>query len=286
MLDIPVGTPEPFEKTGGSIWTDPWIQKNMLAAHLDPTHDAASRRAETIDATVAWISRLVPDGGAILDLGCGPGLYAERFAERGFRVTGIDFNGVSIAHARAAQNGSVQGCGAAGKLGASTPVTYVEGDYVKDFPPGRFDAVIMIYCDMGTHSDAERDGLFARALECLNPGGILVFDVFDESILRVKTVGRVWDYSAGPGFWDERPHLVLTETFHYPAARAFCYRHTVMTGDAARSFNVWERYYSRRELGATLARAGFDAVRVLKGMIKRESFVGAEAIFAVARKSR
>ena len=36
----------------------------------------------------------------ILDLGCGPGLYASRLARLGHRVTGIDFSPASIRYAR------------------------------------------------------------------------------------------------------------------------------------------------------------------------------------------
>ena len=42
----------------------------------------------------------------ILDLGCGPGLYASEFAMRGHSVTGIDFSAESI---RFAEENAVPG---------------------------------------------------------------------------------------------------------------------------------------------------------------------------------
>src|SRR5690242_3531145 len=74
------------------FWTDPHIAGQMLAAHLDPSTDAASRQPATIDAEVAWlVARLgLQAGGRVLDLGCGPGLYSRRLAERGLAVTGVD----------------------------------------------------------------------------------------------------------------------------------------------------------------------------------------------------
>ena len=47
--------PAPFEKIGQPIWTDEYVAKQLLAAHLDPNTDVASRRPETIDRSVAWI---------------------------------------------------------------------------------------------------------------------------------------------------------------------------------------------------------------------------------------
>lgn len=42
----------------------------------------------------AWLDRFlnyVPDGGSVLDLGCGPGVpIAQELAARGYRVTGVD----------------------------------------------------------------------------------------------------------------------------------------------------------------------------------------------------
>ena len=38
-----------------NIWTDRYIAKNLLAAHLDPEGDGASRNLRTIERTVDWI---------------------------------------------------------------------------------------------------------------------------------------------------------------------------------------------------------------------------------------
>ena len=73
----------------------------MLAAHLDPTNDLASRRPETIDRSVDWLMQTLnlESGDALLDLGCGPGLYASRFARKGVQVTGVDYSRRSIDYA-------------------------------------------------------------------------------------------------------------------------------------------------------------------------------------------
>src|SRR5690606_4761567 len=94
--------PEPFSRyTTRRLWTDPHVAQQMLAAHLDPAHDLASRRPAIIDGFVSWLDRRIGLAGRrVLDLGCGPGLYCERMALRGARVTGLDFSARSLAHAR------------------------------------------------------------------------------------------------------------------------------------------------------------------------------------------
>jgi len=92
--------PKPLEKGTAILWDDAHISKNMLKAHLDPESDAASRKYSIIDSTSNWIANnLLNNKSDILDLGCGPGLYAKRLAALGHRVVGIDFSKRSIDYA-------------------------------------------------------------------------------------------------------------------------------------------------------------------------------------------
>lgn len=93
--------PHPFTPGEPLFWDDPHISTQMLKAHLNPDNDLASRRPETIQKVVDWLiaSLDLQAGDSVLDLGCGPGLYAARLAERGLRVTGVDYSRRSIDHA-------------------------------------------------------------------------------------------------------------------------------------------------------------------------------------------
>ena len=104
LLDLVHRTqdPKPWAEGEKIPWDDPQFSARMLNEHLSQTHDAASRRADIIDQQVAWIHHhILGDNPArILDLGCGPGLYASRLAERGHRCVGIDFSPASIDYAK------------------------------------------------------------------------------------------------------------------------------------------------------------------------------------------
>ena len=95
--------PQPFAPGEPLFWDDPYISEQMLSAHLDPTNDLASRRPDTIDRSVDWLVRSLSltNGAAVLDLGCGPGLYSVRLAQRGCAVTGVDYSRRSIEYATA-----------------------------------------------------------------------------------------------------------------------------------------------------------------------------------------
>jgi SAM-dependent methyltransferase len=116
--------PEPFSRhTVKELWTRPHLAQQMLTYHLSQETDLASRRYEAIDRVVEWIdAQLALSNKSLCDLGCGPGLYAQRFESRGAKVTGVDFSTHSLDFAKS--------------QGRQT-VRYIEADYlVDDLPTG------------------------------------------------------------------------------------------------------------------------------------------------------
>src|SRR5579872_3363579 len=95
--------PEPFAPGAPLFWDDPHISQHLLEAHLDPDTEAASRQPTVIEAVIGWLLTYldVQPGAAWLDMGCGPGLYTSRLAQRGLVVTGVDYSRRSIAYATA-----------------------------------------------------------------------------------------------------------------------------------------------------------------------------------------
>jgi 2-polyprenyl-3-methyl-5-hydroxy-6-metoxy-1,4-benzoquinol methylase len=90
--------PAIYKKGTAFMWTDKYIAQQLLNIHLNPDIDLASRRYTTIEKTAEWILNTQKDKEKlnILDLGCGPGLYAEIFASKGHAVKGIDNSSNSI----------------------------------------------------------------------------------------------------------------------------------------------------------------------------------------------
>jgi SAM-dependent methyltransferase len=260
--------PPLFFKAESSIWTDPYIQQNLLDAHLNPDSDAASRNSQAIEATVNFIDEHLCRSSHILDLGCGPGLYASRLTDKGHRVTGVDFNKKAIAYA---QQASPENC-------------FIHADYLNDFPAGQYDAVTMIYCDMGTHSDNDRLALLQNCYRALNAGGKLIFDIFSDRIVEDKKEEKTWHYFAEGGFWHPEAHLVLQQTFHYPQDNAFGYQYNLITDRQSQYFLIWERYYSEPEIRQLLTDVGFSHISVKQDLLASNNFTSNREMFIVAEK--
>ncbi len=72
-------------------------------------------------------------GKAVLDIGCGSGIYAAEFLRRGAeRVVGIDFSQAMLTMARSA----------VGETGASERCTFLSGDFMKLDIDERFDVTL------------------------------------------------------------------------------------------------------------------------------------------------
>ena len=142
-----VGNPTPYDKGKDIMWTDKHISKFLLDAHINPEIGVASRISTDIDKTVDMIDRMVSQGSEILDLGCGPGLYAERLSKKGHKVTGVDFSKNSIDYA-IKQRGKNQ-----------STIEYINDNYLNLDFEGQFDLIMMIFCDFGVLVSEERRSL-------------------------------------------------------------------------------------------------------------------------------
>lgn len=254
-LERALGRPSPFTPHDGPFWDDPYIGTQMLAAHLDASTDAASHRPAIIGRRVDHLSVALglQPGDRLLDLGCGPGLYAEAFAKRGVSVCGIDISPVAIGHARASARQ------------AGLDIEYRLGDYTVDELGGPYDAAVMIYLDFGVLADEPRDRLLAALAAVLRPGGAFAFDVKGPRRGRVRD-GGVSVARLERGFWRPDAHLVIETTYRYgPRLDLTQYAVADMAGEIT-TYRVWDRAYSVRELQGLLVRHGLRVESVWRDL--------------------
>ena len=267
-------TPEPFSRyTVDALWTDPHIGRQMLAFHLHPEIDAASRRAATIEATVGWMDRRFGLAGRrVADLGCGPGLYATRMAARGASVTGLDFSPVSIAHA-------------IGTAPSGADLRYVEGNYLEPLPTGPADLVTLIYGDYCALSPDRRRTLLANVAAVLAPGGRFVFDVYSPGQLAAMTEGTAFGHRFMGGFWSAEDYFGFKKTTLYPGQLVSLERYLIV--EPSRSFEIfnWMQYYEPETVAAELAASGFTAEAFLDVETGAPWQPGPTPFFVVARPS-
>lgn len=106
----------------------------------------------------------IQPGMRVLDLACGFGRHANRLAQFGCRVTGVDFTPGFLEIARQdAQQRGVQ-------------VEYRQADMRAIEDDGVFDRALMLFTAFGYFDDAGNAAVLANAARALKPGGLLCFD--------------------------------------------------------------------------------------------------------------
>lgn len=239
--------PAPFTPGEPLFWDDPHISSQMLAAHLNPESDAASRRPETIDRSVAWLieSLGLKPGDSILDLGCGPGLYASRFARAGLRVTGVDTSRRSIDYASTyARENNLE-------------ITYRYQNYLELTEENQYDAALLIYGDFCPLNPQQRAKLLQNVQRALKPDGMFALDVSTREQRRKLGNKNRW-YAAESGFWKPGSHLVLEEGFDYPEQSIWLDQYITIELDGKVSvYRNWFQDYTPETIAAELAQGGF-----------------------------
>ena len=230
-----------------TMWDDEHISQQLLAIHLNPEIDLASRKPAAIRSTFHWLEETVSQpGSAILDMGCGPGLYAELFAEHGHSVTGVDISSNSIRYAQesARKNG--------------LDITYRNQDYLNLDDREAFDLVFMIFTDFGVLVPEARNKVLDNIYRALKPGGIYCFDFINESYPISEVGNREWEICNG-GFWRKAPYLVLQEKHYYPEQNVCLSQHIVAEDNGKTDiYRFWTHAFSQDQIKNLLEAQGFS----------------------------
>jgi SAM-dependent methyltransferase len=224
-------------------WYDGFFGDDYLAvAPRDP--EQASREVDFV------VERLGLEPGArVLDLACGHGRHSLELSRRGFRVTGLDLSGPSLARARedAAREG--------------LDVEFVEGD-ARELPwTDEFDAIVNLFTAVIGYfaEQAEDERVLAEVRRALREGRSFLLDTLSLFVLARGFQPRSWqELDDGRVMLEEREYDHLTGrstatwTFLAPGGERSELRHSV-------------RVYTLPELREMLASADLEVVETWGG---------------------
>ncbi|WP_233576384.1 class I SAM-dependent methyltransferase [Saccharopolyspora rhizosphaerae] len=128
---------------------------------------ALTEERDREDAELVWRLLGLAPGSEVLDVACGHGRIANRLAERGCVVTGLDSSTPFLQHARA------------DAAERDVHVDYVEGD-MRELPwPNRFDGVLNWFTAFGYFSDAGNRRVLTEVRQALRPGGRFALELIN-----------------------------------------------------------------------------------------------------------
>jgi SAM-dependent methyltransferase len=198
---------------------------------------------DVTEAEVDAIWRLLKlePGMAILDLACGHGRIANRLAERGARVTGLDATALFLDRARR------------DAASRAVDVDYVEGDMrLLPWTDQRFDRVLSWFTSFGYFDDQDNRRVLQEAHRVLRPEGRLLI----ENNNLVELLPR-WQ----PAIVSERDgHFAIDRSVFDPTTGRATTERVIIRDGRTRRFVFSVRMFVAAELRDWLLGAGFTSV--------------------------
>ncbi|MCK6628718.1 MAG: class I SAM-dependent methyltransferase [Anaerolineae bacterium] len=245
----------PLTEAKNLPWDDPHFSERMLREHLDESHGAATRIAAERAAQLDWLwAKLSLAAGArVLDVTCGPGLYAVELARRGCVVTGVDFSPAAIAYAQ----------DLARSEGLTARCAFIKQDVRRmDLAGTGFDAALFLYGQLAVFTKAEAQALLDHLAQTLRPGGKLCLELLNQD--RVDKTRSEWWFTDNTGLWGDRPFLHLGERTWYEEEEMSLERFYIVHLETGRltEISLSDQTYSVETMTRMLRQAGFTEVEV------------------------
>lgn len=240
--------------TADMLWTRPHLAEQMLQTHLSQDTALASRPVIAIDRFVSWLDETFQiKGKTVCDLGCGPGLYAERYAERGATVCGLDFSVNSIEYAKKSASDK------------NAMVTYIVADYLSEPLPQDQYLITLIYCDLCPLSPDQRQTLFGNVRRSLRPDGMFVFDVASMRAFESKAESTAFGHNYMDGFWSEKDYFAFHNTYRYENQNISLDHFVIIEEHDTWEIYNWMQYYTQESITSELKANGFEVVDIVDG---------------------
>lgn len=248
--------PSPWQIHSGNLpWDDPAFSARMLREHLDESHGAASRQTPDRMQQIEWLwaKLALAPGHKLLDVTCGPGLYAVEFARRGCLVTGVDFGPAAIAYGREL----------AFAYDVTDRCTFIQQDIRQMvLAEAHFDAAILLYGQLAVLTRLEAQDVLSRIAHSLKPGGTLCVELLNQE--RVDKAESNWWFTDDTGLWGDAPFLHLGERFWLAEEKVSVERYHILhleTGQLDR-VELCDQTYREEEVVAMMRGAGFTVVTI------------------------
>jgi SAM-dependent methyltransferase len=206
-------------------------------------------------------------GGAVLDLCCGPGRHSLALAKRGIRVTAVDRSEFLLSRAKTE----------AARL--SLEIEFVLDDMRQFVRSHSYSLILNMFTSFGYFDDKEDDLTVLRnAYQSLKPGGAMLIDVLGKEPLARK-YQPISSTQGADG-------ILLIERHEICEDWTRCRNEWILVkGATAKSFNFQTRLYSGQEMKDIMLLTGFKDVAVFGDLDGNGYGIDANRLIAIGRKS-
>lgn len=221
-------------------------------------------------AEAAFIAEItsLQSTASVIDVGCGEGLHANAFSERGCRTVGLDMAQPMIDLALE-------------EFGPSVPrLRWICRDVRTPGFDETFDLVTCLGTTLGIYEEADNAAVLASLRRLCAPGGRVVIQVANRDYVVPRLPARTW--------WQGRGCLVLDEVDVNDRASRVQVKRTIVFEDGRQFEHLYSvRVYALHEIVAAIENAGLTLLEVSGSRHTRGRYFGATSadIWLVAARA-
>lgn len=120
-----------------------------------------------------------------------------------------------------------------------------------------YEAITLIYGGLCVLSNQEANLLLKKVYQALKPGGYFVFDVFTKHYFT-KSKDCDWFVMTKDGFWQEKEHMVLMDSYHYTKEKTRLKRYIIIDSQGRlRTCHMWYHYFNKESIFKLVQDNGF-----------------------------
>jgi len=203
---------------------------------------------------------------SILDLACGYGRHANRLAEIGYDVTGVDLTPGFLEIARKE----------AEEMRVSDKVKYILGDMRKISFKEEFDRAFLLFVSFGYFTDEENLLVLKNVNRALKPGGLFCFDISNRDV-SLKNLPSC-------SMREKEGNLMIEKyMFDGITGRLNTKRIEIRNGERKDKY-FFVRLYNPTEIRDLLAKAGLEIHRMYGGWDAKPFTNDSRTMIIVAKK--
>jgi SAM-dependent methyltransferase len=214
-------------------WWEELFNEDYSRALSRLSDEQIKREASFIEESLG-----VAQGGALLDLGCGPGYHAVELAERGYAVVGYDLSLHQLALAADVAQERHQ------------KLNLMQGDMREMAFDAVFDGIYCWNTTFGYFEEEKNLAVAENIFKALKPGGTFLVDVINRDFVTMQQPSSVW-------FEGDAAVCMDDMTVDFISSRLRVKRSVMLDDGRTRECPYSIRLYSLHELGKLLHDVGF-----------------------------
>lgn len=244
-----VQKPKVFEEGKNNIWNEEKFSEYVLNSHLNSEIYGGSKDKDFIERATSYIYKNYPPEyyNNFLDIGCGPGLYAEKLDKKGYKVTGIDFSVNSIKYAKEKSRGEVN---------------YILGDLRTVDIKEKINISMIIYQTYATLPYKERINFLRRIYQMTEKKGLLILDVPSSNVFSQYQDLKIWERMEPNNMFIEDGFLLLYMIQKYKKDILLKKSVYMLESGEIIEFNDWMKHFDIDEIKKEISEY-FNIIEVL-----------------------